>query len=163
MRRMLICSLLVVSGCTGAGAVTTTAAVDSTSSTQATTTTSLATTTSTTTPATTVTTIRPLQSLAYREVAVMPFAVQVMARPGDETAYIITKGGLVWAMIEGQVQPDPVLDISDRVLSQGEQGLLSIALHPSDPNRFYLHYSDPRGDTVVSEFTFVSPLEADPT
>jgi hypothetical protein len=92
----------------------------------------------------------------------MPFAVQITARAGDETAYIITKGGQVWAMIEGQVRSEPVLDISERVLSQGEQGMLSIALHPTDPNRFYLHYSDPQGDTVVSEFTFVSPLEADP-
>ena len=93
----------------------------------------------------------------------MPFPVQMTARPGDETAYVITKGGQVWALIAGEVQSQPVLDISDRVRNQDERGLLSIALHPSDPNRLYLHYSDRRGDTVVSEFTFVSPLEADPS
>lgn len=161
MRRMLVCAFLVVSGCTAVGEVTTTAAVVSTSSTSTTPTTA-PTTTSTTTPVTTVTTIKPLQALAYGEVAVMPYPVQMTARPGDETSYVITKGGQVWALIEGQVQSEAVLDISDRVLSQREQGLLSIALHPGDPNRFYLHYSDPQGDTVVSEFTFVSPLEADP-
>ncbi len=131
-------------------------------STSSTSTSTLPSSTTTTTTLATTTTLKPLQSLAYREVAVIPFPVQMTARPGDETAYLITKAGQVWALIEGQVQDQPVLDISDRVRSNGERGLLSIALHPNDPNRFYLHYSNLRGDTVVSEFTFVSPLEADP-
>jgi glucose/arabinose dehydrogenase len=55
-----------------------------------------------------------------------------------------------------------VLDILERVRNDGEQGLLSMALHPTDPARFYLHYSDTSGDTVVSEFTFSTPEQADP-
>ena len=55
-----------------------------------------------------------------------------------------------------------MLDILERVRNDGEQGLLSMALHPTDPARFYLHYSDTSGDTVVSEFTFSSPEQADP-
>jgi glucose/arabinose dehydrogenase len=48
------------------------------------------------------------------------------------------------------------LDITDRVLGDGEQGLLGLALHPDWPDdaRAYVHYSsrDGDGDTVLSEF-----------
>jgi glucose/arabinose dehydrogenase len=92
----------------------------------------------------------------------MQFPVQMVARPGEETAYVITKTGEVWALVAGEVASQPVLDISDRVRSENERGLLSMALHPADTSRLYLHYSDGEGDTVVSEFTFVSPTEVDP-
>lgn len=58
------------------------------------------------------------------------------------------------------VQPDRgetsvALDITDRVLGQGEQGLLGLALHPDWPDdaRAFVHYSDRNGDTVLSELT----------
>jgi hypothetical protein len=70
----------------------------------------------------------PLQSLAYREVLSVLFPVQVTARPGDETAYVVTKGGQVWALLEGQASDRPVLDISEQVTNRGERGLLSMAL-----------------------------------
>jgi len=46
------------------------------------------------------------------------------------------------------------LDLSDRVLGQGERGLLGLALHPDWPNdpRAFVHYSDRAGNTVLSEF-----------
>jgi glucose/arabinose dehydrogenase len=162
MRRWLISTLVVICGCTTpAEDGSTTAAVSSTSATSSSTTSTVSSSTTTTTLATT-TTLVPLQSLAYREVLSVLFPVQVTARPGDETAYVVTKDGQVWALLEGQASDQPVLDISDQVSSRGERGLLSMALHPTDPSRFYLHYSDRAGDTVVSEFTFVSPNEADP-
>jgi glucose/arabinose dehydrogenase len=47
------------------------------------------------------------------------------------------------------------MDISDRVLGDGERGLLGLALHPDWPEdaRAYLHYSSRQGDgdTVVSQ------------
>ncbi|CAN5267494.1 PQQ-dependent sugar dehydrogenase [soil metagenome] len=50
-----------------------------------------------------------------------------------------------------------VLDISDRVIGEGERGLLGLALHPDWPQeeRAFIHYSarEGDGDTVVSEFT----------
>jgi glucose/arabinose dehydrogenase len=100
--------------------------------------------------------------LAYQVVADLDFPVQLTARPGEEHGYVITKDGVVWLFDGAAVSPEPVLDISDRVTNDGEQGLLSIALHPEDQGRLYLHYSDPAGDTVVSEFTLSSPAQADP-
>jgi len=46
-----------------------------------------------------------------------------------------------------------VLDISDRVLGGGEQGLLGLALHPDWPEtaRGFVHYTDRNGDTVIAE------------
>ncbi|MGQ0608720.1 MAG: PQQ-dependent sugar dehydrogenase, partial [Chloroflexota bacterium] len=46
------------------------------------------------------------------------------------------------------------LDIRDRVLGDGERGLLGLALHPDWPadGRAFVHYSDRNGDTVLAEF-----------
>lgn len=46
------------------------------------------------------------------------------------------------------------LDIRDRVLGEGERGLLGLVLHPDWPEdgRAFVHYSDRDGNTVVSEF-----------
>ncbi len=115
-------------------------------------------------PASTTTTTLSLDAttLAYQEVADLTFPIQMTSRPGEPLAYVITKSGRVWAFDGEAVGETPVMDISDRVTDDGERGLLSIALHPSDPVRFYLHYSDSNGDTVVSEFALSSPTEADP-
>jgi glucose/arabinose dehydrogenase len=174
MRRYLALFLLLVTACltrsgedadptvstappaTSAGTTVTT--VEGTSSI-----TSAVPTTSTAAPATTGSTLSLEDTvLAYQAVADLDFPVQLTARPGDEHGYVITKDGVVWLFDGAAVAAEPVLDISDRVHNEGEQGLLSIALHPEDPNRLYLHYSDQSGDTVVSEFTLASPGQADP-
>lgn len=45
------------------------------------------------------------------------------------------------------------LDIRDRVLGEGERGLLGLVLHPEwpDDGRAFVHYSDRNGNTVVAE------------
>jgi hypothetical protein len=120
-------------------------------------------TTSTAARATTASTLSLDDTLlAYKVIADLDFPVQLTARPGDEHGYVITKDGVVRLFDGAAVVAEPVLDISDLVRNEGEQGLLSIALHPEDQNRLYLHYSDQSGDTVVSEFTMASPGQADP-
>jgi glucose/arabinose dehydrogenase len=100
--------------------------------------------------------------LAYQDVADLNFPVQLTARAGEANSYVITKEGRVWLYDGRAIAAEPVLDILERVRNDGELGLLSMALHPTDPARFYLHYSDTSGDTVVSEFTFSGPDRADP-
>ena len=48
----------------------------------------------------------------------------------------------------------PFLDIRDRVVSGGEQGLLSVAFDPQyeTTRRFYVNYTDLSGNTAVVEF-----------
>jgi glucose/arabinose dehydrogenase len=119
--------------------------------------------TSTITPATTTSTLALDDTvLAYQPVADLEFPVQLTARPGADHSYVITKDGRVWLYDGEAVSDQPVLDIADRVRNSGEQGLLSIALHPDDESRLYLHYSDGNGDTVVSEFGLATVDQADP-
>jgi len=118
---------------------------------------------STTTAATTTSTVSLDETvLTYQPVADLEFPVQLTARPGAAQSYVITKDGRVWLYDGDAVSEEPVLDIGDQVRNSGEQGLLSIALHPGDESRFYLHYSDGNGDTVVSEFILTTPDQADP-
>ena len=162
MPRPLIALLVVVAACSGgqelAPTPPTTLPPPVTTSDPTTTSTSGATTTT----GAPTTTLAPLESLAYEEVATFEFPVQITALPGSELSYVATKDGRVWAYDGATVAETPVLDISERVTNDGERGLLSIALHPEDPSRFFAHYSDGNGDTVVSEFTFTSPTSIDP-
>ncbi|MGQ0848528.1 MAG: PQQ-dependent sugar dehydrogenase [Actinomycetota bacterium] len=97
-------------------------------------------------------TTSPLLGLSYTAVTPgMPFPVMFTYRPIDEAVFIATKDGRVWTL--GPEGPEPYLDISARVRNSGEQGLLGMAWHPTDRNRFFIHYSDVNGDTTIAEFT----------
>lgn len=78
------------------------------------------------------------------------FPIQIV--PWDGAALVAGKDGLVWVLTEGALGESPILDIADQVRNDREQGLLSIAVHPEDSSRVFVHYSDNNGDTVVSEF-----------
>jgi glucose/arabinose dehydrogenase len=168
MRRALAVIVLLLVGCTGEPELEPATSLQTT---VPTTTTTPPGTTLTTIPATTTTTAATTTStvaldatvLAYQPVADLDFPVQLTARPGDPQSYVLTKGGRVWLYDGATVSEEPVLDIADRVRDSGEQGLLSIALHPGDPSRIFLHYSDVNGDTVVSEFALTTPDRADPS
>lgn len=90
---------------------------------------------------------------------------QTVPLPGGELL-IAEQAGRVRLVRDGDVLPDPVLDISGRVRSGGEQGLLSLALHPDFARNglLYLHLSDPDGDTRIEEHRFAgAAVDPDPT
>ena len=75
---------------------------------------------------------------------------------GDGRLFIVEQRGVIWVMRDGVVEPEPFLDIRDRVNSSAfEQGLLGLAFDPeySRSGYFYVNYTDSGGDTVVSRFT----------
>ena len=115
----------------------------------------------TTTTTTTTEVLAHFTVLVYDEIARMSFPVQMTARPGATLSYIATKDGHVWVYDGVEVKDTPALDISARVLDSGERGLLSVALHPTDPSRMFLHYTANNDDTVVSEFSFLDDFTAD--
>jgi glucose/arabinose dehydrogenase len=80
--------------------------------------------------------------------------------------FIIEKAGRIRILENGQLVDEPFLDITDRVGSSGsEQGLLGLAFHPkyAENGRFFVNYTDVRGDTVIASFQVSNdPNRADP-
>jgi glucose/arabinose dehydrogenase len=78
----------------------------------------------------------------------------------------VEQGGRIRIVKDGTLQPAPFLDVSDRISSGGERGLLGLAFHPGFPAdpRLFVDYTDPNGDTQVSSFAVnpASPDRADP-
>lgn len=156
---------MLIAACSpNAELATTTAAESTTTALPATTSTTAPNTSTTDTVApTTTTTLASLQGLEYELIADdLPFPVQVTAAEGSVVSYVVTKEGTIWPMVGGVVQSDAMLDISERVRNSGEQGLLSMALHPTDSGRLFVHYTGSGGKTVVSEFSMSSQVSADP-
>lgn len=84
-------------------------------------------------------------ALGIETVANLPGAVFLTAPPGDRTRqFIIERDGLIHVRQHGIVLATPFLDIHERVLSQGEGGLLSMAFHPDYARNgyFFLYYVD---------------------
>lgn len=111
----------------------------------------------------TTTTLPPLRSLAYREVANLPFPIDLVAVPGTSLLAIASKEGRLWMHGDGGLADEPLLDISDRVRNRGEQGLLGLAFDPDYPDsgRLFVHYTALNGDTVLAEYA-VAGGAADP-
>jgi glucose/arabinose dehydrogenase len=84
-------------------------------------------------------------------------------RDGDTSLYVAEQAGLVRAVRDGALDPEPVLDLTNRVQSGGEQGLLGLAFSP-DGSRLYVHYSDRTngGDNQIDEYQ-VEESVADPS
>jgi glucose/arabinose dehydrogenase len=70
----------------------------------------------------------------------------------DGRLYVASQDGRAWVLDGGSAGGEPLVDLRDRVQSGGERGLLGIAVHPEFPGdpRVFVHYTDQRGDTVVS-------------
>ncbi|MBB4662751.1 PQQ-dependent sugar dehydrogenase [Conexibacter arvalis] len=81
--------------------------------------------------------------------------VHVTQAPGDRSRlFVVEQEGRIRVVRNGRTVRTPFLDISDRVRSGGEQGLLSVAFAPdyASSGRFYVDYTDRDGDTRIVEF-----------
>jgi glucose/arabinose dehydrogenase len=81
--------------------------------------------------------------------------VYLASPPGDTARlFIVEQPGQIRVVQHGQLLATPFLDISGRVLYGGEEGLLSVAFHPSFATNhwFYVDYthSNVAGDTVYT-------------
>lgn len=86
--------------------------------------------------------------------------------PGDLTrAFVVEQDGRIRIIRNDALVPTPFLDISDRISSGGERGLLGLAFHPqyATNGRFVLYYTNPAGDIrIVSYKVTANPEVADP-
>jgi len=73
---------------------------------------------------------------------------------GSERFFVSEREGRVRVVKNGILLPTPFLDISSKVSTEGEMGLLSVAFHPqfAQNKKFYLVYNEANYDTVLSEF-----------
>jgi glucose/arabinose dehydrogenase len=90
--------------------------------------------------------------------------VYVTAPPGDrDRLFVVEQGGRVIVVRGGRRVDRPFLDISDRISSGGERGLLSLAFAPdyAQSGLFYVYYTAPDGDVRIVEYRRSSADRAD--
>ncbi|MCZ6734883.1 MAG: PQQ-dependent sugar dehydrogenase [Planctomycetota bacterium] len=101
-------------------------------------------------------------------VANIGFPLFLTHAPGDfDRLFVLGKLGRISIIKDGAVLDDPFLNLTNLVLSVGnEQGLLGLAFHPDFETNgfFYVNYTrTPDGDTVVARYTVsADPDVADP-
>ena len=85
----------------------------------------------------------------------------VDAPDGSPRLFVVEQVGRIRSFGSGG-RPRDFLDISERISAGGEQGLLGLAFHPDYERnrRFFVNYTDPNGDTVISEFAGGSSADA---
>ena len=103
---------------------------------------------------------------------IVPFATGLsnpvcITNAGDSRLFIVDQAGYIQIIdSEGNINPQPFLDIHERVTYGGEQGLLGLAFHPQYPatGYFYVNYTGSGDSTHISRFNASSgnPELADP-
>jgi glucose/arabinose dehydrogenase len=80
--------------------------------------------------------------------------VFVTSPPGDDRLFIVDQPGRIWILSGGAILATPFLDVTGLVRYGGERGLLGLAFHPdfARNGRFYVNYTNTRGDTRVVEY-----------
>ena len=82
---------------------------------------------------------------------------------GGERLWVVEQPGRIRIIDDGRARERLFLDLEDAVSCCREQGMLGLAFHPGyEANgRFFITYSDLRGDLILSEFAG-GPDRADP-
>jgi glucose/arabinose dehydrogenase len=93
--------------------------------------------------------------------------VGLVAAPRDPVKnrlFVVEKSGRIRTVVGRTLDPTPVLDVSSRISTWTEQGLLGLAFHPkfAENGRFYVNFTDKKGDTRVVEFKLMGG-RADPS
>lgn len=87
--------------------------------------------------------------------------------PGDiARLFIVEKAGTIRIVKDGLLLPEPFLDLTSSVSTEGERGLLGLAFDPgfATTGTFVVHYTDVGGNTTLSRFqrSVTNPDLADP-
>ena len=81
--------------------------------------------------------------------------VAYVVDPADpSTFYVVEQRGTIRTVRNGVVDGSFFLDLRPNLRSGGEQGLLGLAFPPdtAESGRFFINFTDTRGDTVVARF-----------
>ena len=77
------------------------------------------------------------------------------AHDGSNRLFVVEQPGRIKVLAPGATAPTLFLDITSKVLSGGEQGLLGLAFHPqfATNSRFFVNYTrQTDGATVIAEY-----------
>jgi uncharacterized membrane protein YgdD (TMEM256/DUF423 family)/glucose/arabinose dehydrogenase len=92
--------------------------------------------------------------------------LHLTAPAGDPRLFVVEQSGRIRIVRDGRVGARPFLDLSARLRSGGEQGLLSLAFHPryAANGFFFVNYTDREGHTRVERYRVSrsDPNVADP-
>ena len=89
--------------------------------------------------------------------------VQVTAPRADSShVFVVEQRGTIQEIVDGEVLPEPFLDIRDRVLEVNERGLLSMAFAPdyARTGRFYVDYTDKSGNGNINVVEYLRSISA---
>ncbi len=87
------------------------------------------------------------------------------APPGDTRLFVVEQPGRIRIVKDGKLLDRPFLDLTDRVRSGGERGLLGLAFHPDYATNglFFVDFTDREGNTRIERFRVSDdPDVADP-
>lgn len=92
--------------------------------------------------------------------------VYLTAPKSDPRQFIVEQAGRIRVLSNGALLAAPFMDITAKVGSGGERGLLSVAFHPSYSTNgfFYVYYTDRNGDIRIERYRVsANPNIADAT
>lgn len=95
-------------------------------------------------------------ALRLQEVASGLSSPVYVASPADDARlFIVEQQGRIRVVENGQLLATPFLDISQRVSSGGERGMLSMAFHPQYRSNgfFFVYFTGPSGEIRVERFS----------
>jgi glucose/arabinose dehydrogenase len=98
---------------------------------------------------------KPGGGVALKRIGSFEAPVYVSGAPGQpKLLFVVEQRGRIQVLRNGRRLGRPFLDISGLVSFEGERGLLSVAFPPDygGSGRFYVYYTDNRGDIRVDEF-----------
>lgn len=109
----------------------------------------------------------PVTAVTLAPVAAGLTKPSYLTHAGDGRFFAAEQEGVVRVIENGEVLPEPFLDVRHRLATDGsERGLLGLAFHPQyDENGyFYLVYTNLDGNTEISRYTAseTDPNRADP-
>ena len=89
-----------------------------------------------------------------------------LAQPLDDgRIFVVEQAGRIRVIRDGVLQTTPFLNITTRVVSGGERGMLSVAFHPQYATNkyFYVYFTGANGEIRIERFTTTAnPEVADP-
>lgn len=108
----------------------------------------------------------PIPDIGLREVVSGLSQPVDITHDGSNRLFVVEQAGTIRIVEDGKLLKQPFLDISARVTSGGEMGLLGLAFHPRyrDNGQFFVNYTTDRGGlrTHVARFMRIDARRADP-